>query len=42
MNRPLLDSCIVIDYLREHPPAVRYIRTLATEPLLSAVTIAEV
>jgi hypothetical protein len=42
VNRPLLDSCIVIDYLREHPPAVRYIRTLATEPLLSAVTIAEV
>ena len=42
MNRPLLDSCIVIDYLREHPPAVRYIRTLATEPLLSAVTITEV
>jgi hypothetical protein len=42
MNRPLLDSCIVIDYLREHPPAVCYIRTLATEPLLSAVTIAEV
>ena len=42
MNRPLLRSCILIDNLREHPPAVRYIRTLATEPLLSAVTIAEV
>jgi len=42
MNRLLLDSCILIDYLREHPPAVGYIRTLAAEPLLSAVTIAEV
>jgi len=42
MNRLLLRSCILIDNLREHPPAVRYIRTLATEPLLSAAAIAEV
>ena len=41
MNRLLLDTCILIDYLREHPPAVGYIRSLPAEPLLSAVTIAE-
>lgn len=40
--RHLLDTCIVIDHLREHPPAEDYLRGLAAQPLLSAVTIAEV
>ncbi len=42
MSRLLLDTCILIDHLREHPPAVDYILGLPGEPLLSAVTIAEV
>ncbi len=42
MSRLLLDTCILIDHLREHPPAVAYIGNLPAEPLLSAVTIAEV
>jgi predicted nucleic acid-binding protein len=42
MKPLLLDTCILIDHLREHPPAVDYIRDLSAEPLLSAVTIAEV
>jgi hypothetical protein len=39
--RPLLLD-ILIDHLREHRPAVDYVRDLSAEPLLSAVTIAEV
>jgi predicted nucleic acid-binding protein len=42
MSRLLLDTCVLIDHLREHPPAVAYIENLPTEPLLSAVTIAEI
>ena len=41
MSRLLLDTCILVDYLRGHPPAVGYFRTLPAQPLLSAVTIAE-
>lgn len=40
--RLLLDTCILIDHLREHPPAVEYLHHLSSEPLLSAVTIAEI
>jgi predicted nucleic acid-binding protein len=42
MSRLLLDTCILVDYLRGHHLAVGYIRTLPAQPLLSAVTIAEV
>jgi len=42
VSRLLLDSCILIDYLRAHSPAVDYIQGLSAAPLLSAVTIAEV
>jgi predicted nucleic acid-binding protein len=41
VSRLLFDTCILIDYLRAHPPAIDYVRTLPQEPLLSAVTIAE-
>ncbi len=41
MTKLLLDSCILIDHLRAHPPAVAYLHDLSAEPLLSAVTIAE-
>jgi predicted nucleic acid-binding protein len=42
MSRLLLDTCILIDHLREHAPAIAYMETLPAAPLLSAVTIAEV
>jgi predicted nucleic acid-binding protein len=42
MSRLLLDTCVLIDHLRAQPPAVAYIRGLPAEPLLSAVTIAEI
>jgi predicted nucleic acid-binding protein len=42
MSRLLLDTCVLIDHLREHPPAVAYIGSLPAEPRLSAVTIAEI
>lgn len=41
MTKLLLDSCILIDHLRAYPPAVDYLHDLSAEPLLSAVTIAE-
>lgn len=42
MSKPLLiDTDVLIDYLREQPEAVTYIEGL-TEPLLmSAITVAE-
>jgi predicted nucleic acid-binding protein len=42
VSRLLLDTCVLIDYLRAHPPAVDYVLSLSEEPLLSAVTIAEI
>jgi predicted nucleic acid-binding protein len=42
MRRLLLDTCILIDHLRDHPPAVEYIGQLSAQPLLSAVTVAEI
>jgi predicted nucleic acid-binding protein len=42
MSRLLLDTCVLIDHLREHPPAIAYIGNLPAEPLLSAVSIAEI
>ena len=41
MKGVLLDTCIVIDYLREKPAAVDYVQSLAFMPHLSAVTIME-
>lgn len=42
MSRLLFDTCILVDHLRQHPPAVDYVRALPQQPLLSAVTVAEV
>lgn len=42
MSRLLLDTCILIDHLRDHPPAIDYVQSLPAEPLISAVTVAEV
>lgn len=40
-NALLLDSDVLIDYLRQRPPAVAYLRALPAVPLLSAVVVAE-
>lgn len=37
----LLDSDVLIDYLRQRPLAVAYLRALPTVPLLSVVVVAE-
>ncbi|RYY15602.1 MAG: type II toxin-antitoxin system VapC family toxin [Cytophagaceae bacterium] len=37
----LLDSDVLIDYLRQRPLAVAYLRTLPIVPLLSAIVVAE-
>jgi predicted nucleic acid-binding protein len=37
----LLDSDVLIDYLRQRPQAVAYLRALPIVPLLSAVVVAE-
>jgi len=37
----LLDTCVLIDYLRDREAAVRLIRSFATRPSLSVVTLAE-
>lgn len=41
MKGVLLDTCIVIDYLRQNPKAVDYVHSLHSMPHLSAVTIME-
>jgi hypothetical protein len=40
-KRPLLDTDIVIDYLRKRPQAVSFIRSRTPRPFISAVTAAE-
>lgn len=37
----LLDSNILVDYLRNRPEAVEFLENLATVPQISAVTVAE-
>jgi predicted nucleic acid-binding protein len=37
----LLDTCVLIDYLRDREAAVHTIRCLATRPSVSVVTMAE-
>jgi predicted nucleic acid-binding protein len=37
----LLDTCVLIDYLRDREPAVHAIRHLAARPSVSVVTMAE-
>ncbi len=41
MNPRLLDSCIVIDFLRRRRDAADYINRLPTTPRLSSVTVME-
>ncbi len=41
MKNTLLDTCIIIDYLRQKPEAVDYVLALSSKPNLSAVTIME-
>jgi predicted nucleic acid-binding protein len=40
-DRFLLDTDILIDYLREQPAAVAYLESLTEDLLVSAVTVAE-
>ena len=41
MSYHLLDTCVLIDYLRDDEAAVQLIRRLARRPSVSVVTIAE-
>ena len=41
MSDHLLDTCVLIDYLRDDEAAVQLIRRLARSPSVSVVTIAE-
>lgn len=41
MNHTLLDTCIVIDYLRQKQEAIDYIHALPATPQLSSITIME-
>jgi predicted nucleic acid-binding protein len=41
MNRLLLDTCILVDYLRNYAPAVQFVSQLADPPFISAMTVAE-
>lgn len=38
----LLDTCILIDYSKNHPGAVEYLDNLQTSPAVSALTITEI
>jgi predicted nucleic acid-binding protein len=38
----LLDTCVIVDYLRDRPEAVDFIRHAGPRPSVSAVTVAEV
>ena len=40
-NALLLDSDVLIDFLRQQPPAVAFLEGLTEVPLLSAVVVAE-
>ena len=41
MNKLLLDTSILVDYLRNKSPAVNYVEATADQHLLSAVVVAE-
>jgi predicted nucleic acid-binding protein len=41
MNRLLLDTCVLVDYLRNYAPAVEFISQLDDPPSISAMTVAE-
>jgi predicted nucleic acid-binding protein len=41
MKRLLLDTCVLVDYLRNHAPAVEFISQLDDPPTISAMTVAE-
>jgi predicted nucleic acid-binding protein len=40
-DRLLLDTDVLIDYLRDQPDAVAYVESLTTPLLVSAITVAE-
>jgi len=39
--RLLIDTTVLLDFLRGHPRAVRYMRGLSHKPYVSAMTVAE-
>ena len=41
MTRFLIDTCILIDYMRDNSAAVKYLESLDKPPLVSSLTIAE-
>ena len=40
-DRAMLDTDVVIDYLRRQPDAVRFVKGLADRPFISVVTVGE-
>lgn len=40
-RRPMLDTDVVIDYLRKQPSALSFIRGLTVRPMISAITVGE-
>jgi len=41
MSSQLLDTCIIIDYLRQKPMVLKYVHSLSAMPCVSAVTLLE-
>jgi predicted nucleic acid-binding protein len=37
----LIDTCILIDFLRGEPPALKFLQTMRQEAVLSAINVAE-
>jgi predicted nucleic acid-binding protein len=37
----MLDTDVVIDYLRNHPDAIAFVNSLPSAPMLSVITVAE-
>lgn len=40
-RRPMLDTDVVIDYLRQRPDAVAFVKGLQDRPIISVVTVGE-
>ena len=41
MTAWLLDTCLIVDYMRDRPEAVEFIRGASVRPAVSAITAAE-
>jgi predicted nucleic acid-binding protein len=41
MTAWLLDTCVIIDYLRDRPEAIAFVEDASARPAVSAITAAE-